>query len=1274
MNRSEQTNSRSEEKQLNKEKNMPKTLNSARDSGKNTNLVTRDDSTKKRSELLSGSNCNMNARLVIDHDKARVTESVLKAEAHLDYSKSLIGGYKSTLLKLAEQLDNLPPSIEDAAQEVRELRNAYEEVSAQLDNLSIEYHELFSHARNLREEVDFIQSEALNLLNELREKEDTLQSYKMRNALNEYQSRHRKRERDQYRERIKNAKWFLFKPFLLKSIKIERNQKIKIIEQSGLFDSTWYRTQCEDTVREPVHHYVWAGALEGLNPHPIFDTNWYLLQSTEARRCGENPLVHYLTVGWKQGKNPHPWFNVQWYIDTYAEKKETIIEPLRHYLEVGEQKGFNPHPKFDSNWYKQTYLPGANGEENALMHFVKKGQYQGNMPNSQFLAPDSVVNDAFTLKSIKERMKQRQKVINGSNISIKASLNAKTVVSLRGGNDGYIEHATPEPSKLDLEYANGAMKNVVSIKHKELITVIIPLYNNAGYIARAINSALSQQGVNCELIVIDDGSTDESVAVARKVSEGRDNVKIVSLLRNFGCYYARNVGLLEANGAYITTLDSDDIMAPDRLLRQMDAFKNNPHAWAVRCHQRRWSADFTRPMGGPGPGENSLLWKRELVDSIGWYDSVRFSGDAEFRLRIQRVFGTEAVLVMPDELYYTRVRENSLTTAADSRVFMQQNNKLEVKLSESRKNYLDKFTAWQKSAKPREAGGQHGMYIGFPLATRPFDLGADGQNASRSLGVKRIGTMASYPARRHSLPVALQSILPQIDHLILYLNNYEDVPEGAEHEKIEIIRSQDAVGDLRDNGKFYSIPNDVNAYVFTLDDDLVYPKDYVARMVHYIEALGRSSVVGVHGVVFPEQEFNDLKQRTVFDFRYKASGHFVDLLGTGTTAWHTSALKLSLEDFGTTGVCDLWFAAAAAKSNVPLFSIPRRKAWLTEVKRHEERLYKEALENPEGYFGIYNRVLGPALRGGVVRRQMEQHLATGYSADAMASADISFQRPAPHSQVVPTQRRPVIIEAGPSVKDEKSAHGTDQIHFHVVINGWNCREYIDDCLRSVAGQVPSEYTYEVTIVDDGSSDGTYERLAGATILPNAELIRIAANSGPAYARHLGIKRVRDPETIVVLVDLDDWLEPNALRTVAEAYRNDQKCLMTIGNWRDQNGILNPQEFYTKEQIDDQRVREVELFNATHLRTFRRKLYDAVSEDDLCDENGEWLQACTDVALMYPLLDQCWAEEVQFISDPIYRYRRKHNRGTLARFGKPYKIDRLNYLKRQKPKNKLRRHA
>ncbi|MBK5945382.1 hypothetical protein CCR83_02695 [Rhodobacter veldkampii DSM 11550] len=820
-----------------------------------------------------------------------------------------------------------------------------------------------------------------------------------------------------------------------------------------------------------------------------------------------------------------------------------------------------------------------------------------------------------------------------------------------------------DPARLDLMYGQGILSKSEPIRHPELVSILMPSHNNEQWLTRAIHAALSQQGVEVEVILIDDGSTDGSVRLARQIAQTMPNLKVISLLRNFGCYYARNIGVMNSKGAFITILDSDDIMAPDRIARQLDALKVVPDAMACRCQQRRWTPDFAMPVSDLKHGENSLIWRREVIERIGWYDTVRYSGDGEFRMRLQRTYGLEAVVKIPDELYFTRTVDGSLTTNKHSRVFTYQDGKLTVTLSPQRKAYADNFSAWQKK-------NRYNLHIPFPQMSRQFKLGAEKQNASPSLKQRRVGAMASFPARRESLRAVLAKILPQLDELRLYLNDYDEIPDFAHDPKIRVTLGKDAEGDLRDNGKFHDLPIDDNSYIFTLDDDLKYPDDYVARMIHQIEMFGRACVVGVHGVIFPRDRFAQLDERKVFAFKKQFTGHFVDLLGTGTAAWHSSIFRPSLDEFATKGQCDLWFAAAAAKCGVPFFSIARGQDWLTEHIRHEKSLYREALTCPDDYFKTYNSSIAPVLQKGRLRRKMAAHLGRCYDKDTLAAAGIAMpENVAKAADDITAARRPVIHLAPLPTSDKRSdpTFAQEDLHFHIVVNGWNCREYLTTCLRSIAQQLPADYNFDVTLIDDHSTDGTYEDLTRTAILPHARLIRLTDNTGPAHARHVGISAIEDPDTIVVLLDMDDALEPHALRTVAKCYRDNQECLLTIGNWHDQDGKLNPQTFYTAEEIDNQRTREIELFNATHLRTFRRRLYDAVEVSDLLDHEGNWLETCTDVALMYPLMDQCRSHEVIFIDEPIYRYTRKHSTGTLARFGKPHKIERLKWLKAKAPK-------
>lgn len=536
------------------------------------------------------------------------------------------------------------------------------------------------------------------------------------------------------------------------------------------------------------------------------------------------------------------------------------------------------------------------------------------------------------------------------------------------------EAAMMDPALLDIQYAQGWARSPETLRRPERVSVIVPSYNNGQWLARAIHSALSQEGVDAEVLVIDDGSTDDSVAVASGIAASAPTVRVISLLRNFGCYYARNIGLMHATGDYITILDSDDIMSPRRILRQLEALATSPGALGCLARARRWTDDFRTPISDLRHAENTLLWRRDAVKKVGAYDTVRFGGDTEFRERLQAAFGDEAVMRIPDELYFLRTLASSLTCApSESGAYLLEGGKLTLSLSPERQAYSDNFSAWHREIR---SSGKSKQRVEFPLKSRPFALGSPRQNASPSLGQRCVGAMASFPARRDSLAATVESILPQLDELILYLNNYDEIPPFARHPKIRATLGVATHGDLRDNGKFFDLPVDDNSYVFTLDDDIIYPADYAAQCIHHIEALDRSCIVGYHGVIFPQDNFDNLQQRTVHHFAHAYSGGFVDLLGTGALAWHSSALKLSLNDIGPPGLCDLWFALAGAKQGIPFYCAPRSKGWLQVYAAFDDCLFHETRARPERYFAIYDRYLGPALDGGSLRRHMDARFAT----------------------------------------------------------------------------------------------------------------------------------------------------------------------------------------------------------------------------------------------------------------------------------------------------------
>lgn len=112
------------------------------------------------------------------------------------------------------------------------------------------------------------------------------------------------------------------------------------------------------------------------------------------------------------------------------------------------------------------------------------------------------------------------------------------------------------------------------MKKLPLISIIIPVYNTSLYLTRCLNSVLNQTYKNIEIIVIDDGSTDDSLQIIKKFSKVNSNIKVISQ-KNCGQSYARNAGLELANGKYIMFVDSDDYVNKDFCKVAYNSINNN---------------------------------------------------------------------------------------------------------------------------------------------------------------------------------------------------------------------------------------------------------------------------------------------------------------------------------------------------------------------------------------------------------------------------------------------------------------------------------------------------------------------------------------------------------------------------------------------------------------------------------------------------------------------------------------------------------------------------
>jgi len=124
--------------------------------------------------------------------------------------------------------------------------------------------------------------------------------------------------------------------------------------------------------------------LEGSDPHPLFDTDWYVQQNPDLAASGVNPLVDYLRRGREAGCNPHPLFDTTFYLGQGNGAATKGINPLVHYVTDGVREGQDPNPLFDTSFYLTQYPDVAASGINPLAHYATFGASQRRLPNRWF--------------------------------------------------------------------------------------------------------------------------------------------------------------------------------------------------------------------------------------------------------------------------------------------------------------------------------------------------------------------------------------------------------------------------------------------------------------------------------------------------------------------------------------------------------------------------------------------------------------------------------------------------------------------------------------------------------------------------------------------------------------------------------------------------------------------------------------------------------------------------------------------------------------------------
>lgn len=190
------------------------------------------------------------------------------------------------------------------------------------------------------------------------------------------------------------------------------------------------------------------------------------------------------------------------------------------------------------------------------------------------------------------------------------------------------------------------------------ISVIIPVFNRPVQLGEAIQSALAQTLPPDEVIVVDDGSDDETPASAARYAREHPGVVRVIRIPNGGPGRAREAGRLAARGEFLQYLDSDDVLYPRKLEIQMECLGRHPQAAAcygpvryryasgiladdpIKLTGREITSMFPSFLANRWWSTHAPLWRRAITDRLGPWSALRIHEDWEYDCRIAAAGGT----------------------------------------------------------------------------------------------------------------------------------------------------------------------------------------------------------------------------------------------------------------------------------------------------------------------------------------------------------------------------------------------------------------------------------------------------------------------------------------------------------------------------------------------------------------------------------------------------------------------------------------------------------
>jgi len=199
-----------------------------------------------------------------------------------------------------------------------------------------------------------------------------------------------------------------------------------------------------------------------------------------------------------------------------------------------------------------------------------------------------------------------------------------------------------------------------------------------------------------------------------------------------------------------------------------------------------------------------------------------------------------------------------------------------------------------------------------------------------------IAQLATIPERRNILNRVVDSLYNQVDVLFVILNGYKEYPNFVKlDKKLVYYLGDNSKGDCH---KFDTLEHYKDAYIFTCDDDLVYPPDYVETMVNHIDRYNRKVIITLHGRTFPPRPIKSYYRGKLKGYHWDTDQDYdveVDAGGTGVMCWHSDTFHVPYDRITYGNMGDVWVAKFAREQNVKIINVARKSGWVDYIGPEE---------------------------------------------------------------------------------------------------------------------------------------------------------------------------------------------------------------------------------------------------------------------------------------------------------------------------------------------------